>query len=359
MSEQGPVSGRAAVFAGPDRPLELREFPVPAVRENELLVEVLCCTVCGSDVHTASGRRSTPLPTVLGHEVVGTVLSPGGVRDATGRELSPGDRVVWSVAASCGTCDRCHGGLPQKCRDLFKYGHEPLTDEPRSPFRGGLAEFCILKPGTAVVRVPKTLPDPMAATAGCATATAAAAVRTCGDVAGRDVLILGAGLLGLTTCAMTATLGARSICVCDPNAARRDLSLQFGATQIVATPAEAAYDCTFEMSGARTAVAAAIEAAAIGGRIVLVGSVMPTEPVPLDPEQIVRRLLSIHGVHNYVPGDLVHAVGFLAAHYADFPFSSQVGRTYALDQVNEALEAASGGASLRVAVTPNSPGADR
>ena len=87
----------AAVFTGPGNGLELRRLPKPSLGPDELLVKVTCCTVCGSDLHTYAGKRETPLPTILGHEVIGRIEAwskADGVHDHAGIPLSIGDRVV-------------------------------------------------------------------------------------------------------------------------------------------------------------------------------------------------------------------------------------------------------------------------
>ncbi|ORM30674.1 hypothetical protein BFL43_18490 [Williamsia sp. 1135] len=88
-----------------------------------MLIENELATICGSDVHTVGGRRTTPVPTILGHEAVGRVVSAG-----PGAAATPGDRVVWTVGTACGMCRRCSRGVPQKCVNVRKYGHEATTD---------------------------------------------------------------------------------------------------------------------------------------------------------------------------------------------------------------------------------------
>src|SRR5262249_50781447 len=101
------TGARALVFEGAGRPLRVRTFPLPRLAPGESRVRVRACTLCGSDLHTYSGRRAAPCPLVLGHEAVGTVeaLAPGRPSaDWRGQPLRVGDRVVWSLAVGCGRC---------------------------------------------------------------------------------------------------------------------------------------------------------------------------------------------------------------------------------------------------------------
>jgi alcohol dehydrogenase len=162
---------RAMVFYGTGEPLQLCSYRLPRLAEGELLVRITCCTLCGSDIHTYEGRRATPCPSVLGNEITGRVAQlPRGsaVCDQEGTPLEIGDRVTWTVAASCGSCFFCVDGLPQKCERLFKYGRQQISD--RRPLSGGLAEFRHLSRGTAVFRVRAELSDVVACPANCATA---------------------------------------------------------------------------------------------------------------------------------------------------------------------------------------------
>lgn len=346
---------RAAVFREPDEPLTIEEFQLPNLARGEALVRVECCTLCGSDLHSALGHRSVPVPTILGHEIVGRVTDVSTDQtacDVDGAPLKPGDRVVWSVAASCGQCDRCAQGMPQKCHQLFKYGHEKISDT--HPLSGGLAEFCHLATGTPVVRIDEQLPIQTIAPVSCATATIAEAMNSVSSVEGRRVLIFGAGMLGLTAAAMARSHGAASVTVCDIDSARLERATEFGATSLLDWDSirhhKDSADVIFEVSGAAPAVEASIDQLSIGGELILVGSVSPSPRVSIDPERIVRQLLRIRGVHNYTPDSLSRAVAFLSE--TDYPFGQLVDQSFPLEEINQAIAYAVESRACRIAIVP-------
>ncbi len=354
-------SARAVVFRGPGQPLELVEVGLPKIGTGEVLVRVDFRTLCGSDLHTYRGQRATPVPIVLGHEAIGTVVAAG-----KNAGIHEGARVTWSVAASCGSCFFCSHELPQKCERLFKYGHEKMRDE--HPLSGGLATHCHLARGTTVVEIPSGLPDEVACPANCATATVAAALRAAGDISEAVVLILGAGMLGLTAAAMCRARGARAVIVSEPDARRRALAAAFGATSTAGAvdPGELeellaehtdgrGADLALEVSGAASAVRDSLDRIRIGGTSVLVGSVFPAPPVPLEAERIVRRNLTLRGVHNYAPVDLREAVSFLVANHEKVPFAELVRETFPLKRAEEAFRYALDESPPRVGITDISP----
>ncbi|MFP5021689.1 alcohol dehydrogenase catalytic domain-containing protein [Pseudonocardia phyllosphaerae] len=341
------LPARYARWDGPGAPFRVVDADVP--REpgpGEVLVAIDLATVCGSDLHTTRGRRSSPVPGVLGHEQVGHVVAAG-----EGTTVDPGDRVVWSVAASCGHCRRCARGIPQKCTDLLKYGHQPL--DPAHPLTGGFATHCLLAPGTAVEVVPDAVPDVVAAPASCATATVAAVLDAAGPVGPGDrVLVTGAGMLGLTATAMAARAGAEVV-VSDPHPERRAQAVAFGAAATCDGAPGGVVDVALELSGAAAAVRTCLDRLDVGGTLVLAGSVSPGPAVELDPERVVRGLHTVTGVHNYAPRHLAAAVEFLVGNHDRYPFASLVGGPYALDDIDAAFAAAGRpGAAPRQAVRP-------
>lgn len=353
-----PAQGLAAIFYGPEKEIALQSFAMPALQPGEVLVRILCTTICASDLHTFHGRRSAPCPCVLGHEIVGTIVRFGADSpqiDLAGGALSIGDRVTWTIMASCGQCHFCERGLPQKCESLFKYGH--ASTQAGREFVGGYAEYCVLRPGTGILKLPSSLPDTLAAIANCAAATVAAALRLARmttPLENARVLVLGAGALGLIACAMLHEAGAQEIYCCDIDAARASRALDFGASRAV-HPEELAgeeSDVAFEFTGSSAAVSTAMAALRVGGTALLAGTVLPCPTVALDPELVVRRMLTIRGLHNYAPEDLVSATRFLEQRQQSYPLTSLVGEVFPLKAINQAFASASARSGLRIAICP-------
>ena len=354
---------RAVLFNGPETELQITEVKPPLLQAGEILVRVLACTLCRSDLHTHAGRRHGPTPAILGHEIVGWIeaFGPGTPpTDLAGAAAAVGDRITWSIVVGCGDCFFCARDLPQKCVRLYKYGHEAVTAS--QPLGGGLAEHVVLVPHTAWLLLPSSIPTSVAALANCAGATAASAWRAAGSLKGQRVLILGAGVLGVFACAMAKAAGAASVVAIDPQAACRDRALAFGADalfdaqhdNLVAALKTATdgrgFDVVLELAGVTPSVVTALAAVRTGGTAILVGSVAQCEPLPIDPEQIVRRMITLRGVHNYHPCDLRTAIEFLAGPGGRFPFESLIVESYPLGQVEAAFRSAHAHPGERVCV---------
>jgi len=364
--------GRALIFQGAGQPFEIVRYREPEPRGAEVLVRVTCCTLCRSDLHTHAGRRVEPTPLVLGHEIIGRIeaFGPSASRcDARGQAASVGARVTWSVTVGCGDCFFCRENLPQKCERLYKYGHK--RREVDRPLGGGLADHIVLVPGTFWLLVPDEIADRVAAPANCATATAAAMLRSSDawrvasgekKTTRRTVLVLGAGVLGVTACALARSSGVETVIACDVSPAAVDRARSFGATHGVladqategvqeATQGRGA-DVVLELAGTSASVAMALRLVRIGGVVVLAGTVTPTAAVAFDPEMVVRRMLTIRGVHNYAPGDLEAALAFLAGPGRLLPFASLVGDVFPLEEAERAFACAHANPGVRVAVIP-------
>ncbi|WP_415976657.1 zinc-binding dehydrogenase [Rhodococcus sp. 077-4] len=330
---------RAAVWTGSG--IDMWDIEIPALEAGDLLVRVDLATVCGSDLHTVSGRRSAQCPSILGHEAVGTVVAVG---DAAGVLL--GERVVWSVTVACGRCARCVSGFTAKCVGVRKIGHESASNE--WVLSGSYAQHIVLPRGTATVTVPDSMPDAVAAPAACATATVMAAMEAAGDLVGKRVLIIGAGMLGVTAAAASAERDAASVRIVDRDALRQKLARRFGALDDDGSLVDIAIDFT----GAADAVRSGFGRLDTGGRLVLAGSVSPGPAISIDPERVVRNWLTITGVHNYEPRHLAQAVAFLDATGERYPWAALVDTPVPLTDLTRVLAPTPEGI-LRSSVAPH------
>lgn len=364
-----PRSCRAAVY-DPDhgQQLEIREFPLRQPHAGEILVRVTLSAICGSDLHTIQGRRRPCGPIILGHEICGIIAQLGeGVSPAeSGQKLRAGDRITWSIAASCGRCFYCIHNIPQKCISLFKYGHESIDSEP--PLNGGFSEYVYLTPGTAVFHVPEILADNQVVFANCSLATMAAAVRLAKVRAGDAVLVQGAGLVGLCAVALSSSRGARSVMVTEVSDDRLKLAELFGATHtfnptnqdkvafrqaVEHAAGKQGFDAAIEACGQPNVVPDGLESLRIGGRYVLAGCVFPDAYAELNLSYVTTQMLHLIGLHNYTPPDLQAALTFLANFGQQFAFDKIIAKTFPLNNINQALDYSLKRQDwLRVAINP-------
>jgi alcohol dehydrogenase len=172
---------------------------------------------------------------------------------------------------------------------------------------------------------------------------------------------MGCGLLGVTAAAWARSLGAEAVIACDLSPDRLDLARRFGATHAAAPDdlARVALECTggygvdtaLEMTGAAEAFEAVLPLLRPGGGVVLVGAVFPTRPVAIAPEQVVRRCLTLRGIHNYAPAHLQAALDFLAGH-PEYPFGALVADWLPLGSIERALASAGPPGRLRLGIRP-------
>ena len=340
------------VFHGPDRSFTFEEVPLPEPGFGQILVRNEYTTLCRSDLNTFAGKRTEKTPTILGHEVVGRVQKLGTgapPSDLRGAELRVGDRITWGIYASDPESPLSKLGIPQKAPGLFKYGHERL--EPGSHLHGGLAEHCLLRAHTPIVRVDLPIPLPVLALVNCAVATVAGSLRLAGGVAGQNVLVAGAGMLGILACAMSRVAGARRVVALDIDATRVETARSFGADAGVRLEsgvedlraglgdalAGEAITVALDYSGVPATMERLLSVLGIGGTLVLVGATYPQRPIAIDAERMVRNLHTLRGLHNYNAQDFLVAVDFLERHHGNFPFADLVHDRFTLDDVGEAF----------------------
>jgi threonine 3-dehydrogenase len=280
--------------AGPG--LELRDVPMPEVGINDVLIRVHKTGICGTDLHIESwdpwAARTIQPPLVVGHEFVGHVVEVG----SNVYELEPGDLVSGEGHVVCGVCRHCLAGRRHLCAHTIGLGVGR---------DGAFAEYVVL-PVTNVWQHWPGIDEDVAAIFdpfGNAVHTALAF-----PVLGEDVLVSGAGPIGLMAIAVARHAGARNLVVSEPNRFRRELATLMGAN-VVVDPRERAlpdvfaelgmvegFDVAMEMSGNPTALRAAIAAMAHGGGIAILG--IPTEDIALDVNSIVFKMLTLRGIYG-------------------------------------------------------------
>jgi putative phosphonate catabolism associated alcohol dehydrogenase len=357
--------GKAVIFNGHGLPFEFITKPVPALHAGEILVRVLYTTLCGSDIHTYCGRRLEPPNVVLGHEITGDILMIDTAHphtDLRGETIGAGDRVTWSIFAVPEGIVAPKPDMPQKSDQLFKYGHHLASGD--DVFNGGLAEYCILRANTALIKISPSIPLKVGATISCAHSTVAGALRVAGEIAGKKVLIFGAGLLGLSCVAMCREAGATLIGLIDTDATRvkwgkkfgADDTYLFGGGEAPGGAPEASglawpeADIVFDMTGNPQAMKTGIDSLLLGGCAIWIGAVFPAPAVQVDAQKIVRKLLQIRGLHNYNYEDFIRATEFVEHNYDKYPFEELVETEYPLDEVENAFEFASEQKPVRVGV---------
>jgi threonine 3-dehydrogenase len=280
--------------AGPG--LELHDVPRPHVGINDVLVEVHKTGICGTDMHIESwdawAQRTVTPPLVVGHEFVGTIVEVGS--NVTG--FVPGELVSGEGHVVCGRCRHCLAGRRELCAHTIGLGVGR---------DGAFAEFVVL-PMTNVWHHWEGVDEDVAAIFdpfGNAVHTALAF-----PVLGEDVLITGAGPIGLMATAVVRHAGARHVVVSDPIAYRRDLALRMGATLAV-DPAKReladvfgeldmveGFDVAMEMSGNAAALRSALAVMAHGGGVAILG--LPTDAVSVDIGDIVLKMLTLRGIYG-------------------------------------------------------------
>lgn len=364
-----PKECSAAVFEKIGSRIEIREFSLPEkIDDNAILCRTSFSTICGSDLHTITGKRIEPVPLILGHEITGKIVRMGKSVENDGfrNKLNIGDRISWTIMASCGKCYYCNKGLPQKCEKLVKYGHTSINNNLNSPLLGGYGEYVYIVPGTVVFKVPDTLPDEIAAPANCALSTVINAVDTIGIEKGDCVMVQGAGLLGLNACAILKEAGAKEIIITDVIDSRLEMAKEFGATAAVNTKntddaqlkkiisdltGGVGLDAAIEVCGFSPAVKTAIDNLRTGGRYLIAGLVTPGSLLNIDGNTITRKYLTIRGIHNYNPEHLGKALLFLEKNKEKYPFNEIVKIRFPLSGINDAVEASKSGEFIRVGIS--------
>ncbi len=360
----------AALFHGPDRPLEVVEVELERPRAGEVLVRMAAVGICGTDLHSIRGEWERPTPMVLGHEGSGVVEEVGSAVPG----LAPGDEVVLSWAPSCGECADCRRGRPAACLPLNRaIGAGTLVDGTtglslrgeivyRGTATGCLAERVVV---SAQVALPTggAVPLREAALLGCAALTGVGAVLFAARMPlGSSVLVIGAGGVGQFIVQGARIGGAGTIVAVDPFDGRREQALRLGATHAVAPDELKAAlkevlpegaDYAFDAVGDPATSATAVRFVRSGGTAVIVGLPAAGLRLDLDPAEFTRKEKRLTGT-LYGSEDPAVALPVLLEHVraGRLRLKELLGPTYPLDQVNEAFAASLAGSPGRVLVTP-------
>ncbi|MEO8461735.1 MAG: L-threonine 3-dehydrogenase, partial [Chloroflexota bacterium] len=280
--------------AGPG--LSLEDVPEPQVGINDVLVRVHKTGICGTDLHIEAwdpwAAKTIKPPLVVGHEFVGEVVEVG----ANVSDFHPGDLVSGEGHVVCGRCRHCLAGRRHLCAHTIGLGVGR---------DGAFAEFVALPMANIWHHWPgideevAAIFDPF----GNAVHTALAF-----PILGEDVLVSGAGPIGLMATAVARHAGARHIVVSEPNAYRRELATRMGAT-ITVDPTQRdlrdvqaelgmveGFDVAMEMSGNAVALRTAIANMAHGGGVAILG--IPTAEISIDVNEIVFKMLTLRGIYG-------------------------------------------------------------
>lgn len=323
-----------AIFHGAGQPFSLQTQPLVEPQKGEVLVKNSYTCICSSDLHTYNGRRIEKCPTILGHEIVGSIAQlPRGEKiiDLRGNIMQEGDKITWAIFSSNPLGKLAQMGIPQKSDNLFKYGHEKLT--PESTLHGGLASHILLRANTPIVVIKNNIPDNVLAIINCSVATVAGAIRLAGPIHNKTVLVSGLGMLGIVACAMCSSLGAK-VLASDTNAIRLNAAADFGATPTVKSQD---VDIVLEFSGALNAMEQTLNTLTIGGVAVWVGATFPQENIKINAEKVVRNLYTIKGLHNYNTADFITAVEFMEQYHSSYPFAQLITGGFTLNSINKAF----------------------
>ena len=287
---------KALVKAKAEKGIWLQDTPEPEVGHNDLLIKIRKTAICGTDMHIYNwdewSQKTIPVPMVVGHEYVGEVVGMG--QEVKGFKV--GDRVSGEGHITCGHCRNCRAGRVHLCRNTEGVG----VNRP-----GAFAEYLVI-PAFNAFKIPDNISDDLASIFdpfGNAVHTALSF-----DLVGEDVLITGAGPIGIMAAAVAKHVGARHVVVTDINPYRLELAKKMGATRAVDVSKEdlkdvmnelgmtEGFDVGLEMSGVPVAFRDMLNKMNHGGKIAMLG--IPPQDVAIDWNQVIFKGLVIKGIYG-------------------------------------------------------------
>jgi threonine 3-dehydrogenase len=276
--------------------LWMLDVPKPAMGQNDVLIKIKKTAICGTDIHIYNwddwAQKNIPVPLVVGHEFVGEIVAIG--KEVTG--LSIGERVSGEGHIACGFCRQCRAGRRHICRSNISTG---ITRA------GCFAEYFVL-PAVNVYPISESISDAEAAILDPLGNAAHTALSF--DLVGEDVLITGAGPVGMMATAIARYVGARHIVVTDVNPYRLEIAKRMGASLVLNNTKMSlsaametlkmteGFDVGLEMSGNAAAFNGMIEHMNHGGKIALLGF-LPHD-TQIDWNQVIMKGLNIKGIYG-------------------------------------------------------------
>ncbi len=361
---------RAAVMVGPNRPIEIREFPEPDLEPGGALLRTTYSEVCGTDVHLWRGHLAeAPFPIIPGHINVGVLEDVHGeVLDVEEKPFREGDLVTFlDVHETCGRCWYCLvAKATTRCPHRKVYG---ITYSADDGLLGGWSEKVYLKPGVKLLRLPTGVGAEAFIAGGCALPTALHAVERAGIVPGDTVAVQGSGPVGLWTTALAARGGAARVIVVGAPALRLATAREFGASETIdiytCTSEERieavrertggrGADVTIEATGVAGAVVEGLRMTRDAGRYVVVGQYSDTGDVTLNPHHdLNRKHIEVRAVWGIDYSHLYRGVQLLARYAAELPLERMVTRRYGLEEAEQALRDVEGLQVVKAVLEPN------
>lgn len=355
-----PATMRAAVSREAAGPLVLETIATPQPLEGEVLVRVGACGVCHSDLHVLDDAIPFPRPTVLGHEISGTIAAfgPGANR----RGLAMGQRVAGAFLMPCGHCEHCVRGRDDLCLPFFEQnrlrgqlydGTSRLHDLDGTTLAmysmGGLAEYAVL-PVTSVAPIPDSMDAVPAAILGCAGLTAYGAVRRAADLRqGETVAVIAVGGVGSNLVQIARALGAAQVIAIDVEDGKLAAAERLGATMsinsatvdvrdaVMSATGGRGVDVAFEALGLPQTFETALSVLAPGGRMVPMGLGSAGSTAAVEINLMVRRSLRIIGNYGARTRADLPAVIRLADEGA-LRYRDVVTKVFAFDEVGVAFD---------------------
>ena len=342
---------KAAVCHEFGAPLQVEDIALRAPEMGEVEVKLDACAICHSDISYAEGAWGGSLPAVYGHEAAGTVTATGqGVKN-----VQVGDSVIVTLIRACGTCPTCSGGQPTLCTTPYDGDKGPITTADGGKLHqamacGAFAESVVVDQNQ-VVAIPADMPKDAAALIACGVITGVGAVvNAAGLRAGQDVVVIGAGGVGLNAIQGARIAGARRIVAVDMTEEKLEIAREFGATDGVLATGKAPWKAAYKALGGKGADAVIVTVGAIpaydqaprylgyGGKVVMVG--MPHSGATSTYEPVILAAVG-QGMVGSKMGDVViqRDIPWMVDLYQQerLKLDELISGRWSLDQINEAI----------------------